>query len=129
VSMDIAYAERLSFMSDLGIIFRTVPALLTQISDTRKARKSGGVLPVPAGANSVSEVNSRPASGGEDSDRVAAAVSATFVTRSQNVIAGTRVEEHREVSTRQSRESCVSFKSGSDSDSIGPRLAQQPPQT
>jgi exopolysaccharide production protein ExoY len=129
VSMDIAYAERLSFISDLGIIFRTVPALLTQISDTRKARRSGGVVPVPAATNSVGEMKSRAATGSEDAGLAATAVSATFVARSQNVIAGTRVEEHRDASTRQSRESWISFKSGSNSDSIGPRLAEQPPQT
>ena len=128
VNMDIAYANRMSFRSDLGIIVRTVPALLTQIFDTRKARKSGGILPDPAGSTSVSGMDSRLTNGGGDSGLAATAFSATFVTRSQNVIAGTRVEEHRDASTRQARESCVSFKSGSDSDSIGPRLAQPPPQ-
>ena len=128
VSMDITYGERLSFASDLGIIFRTVPALLTQISDTRKARKSGSVMPAPAVTNSVNTLASRPASGGEIGGLAAVPVSATFVTRSQNVIAGSRVEEHRAASTQQSRESCISFKSGSDLDSIGPRLAQRPPQ-
>jgi lipopolysaccharide/colanic/teichoic acid biosynthesis glycosyltransferase len=127
VSLDIAYAKQLSFASDLGIIFKTIPALVTQVSDTRKARKSGGMMPVQAAANAPGEMQSSPATGGEEGGLSATAVSATFLTRSQNVIAGTRVEEHRDVSTRQSRETCVSFKSGSESDSIGPRLVQPRP--
>lgn len=129
VCMDIAYAERMTFMFDLGIIFRTVPALLIQMSDTHKARMSGGAVAVSAGMNSFGGMSARPASSGEDGGLAATTVSATFVARSQNVIAGTRVEEHHAASTRQLRESCVSFKSGSASDSMDPRLAQHPPQS
>ena len=98
VRLDIRYGEKLSLGTDIGIIFRTLPALWTQICDTRAARSTGastqGVAP-GAAQPQVPE-------------------SATFLARSQNIIAGTRVEEFRSVTTRQLRESCVSFRVGGE---------------
>ncbi|MGH7945050.1 MAG: sugar transferase [Opitutaceae bacterium] len=107
VRLDIAYAQRRSLLTDLWIILRTLPALWTQISDTRSARsaaaKAGAAVSTPG------------------REAVRSPESATFVARSQNVIAGTRVEEHKKVTTRQSRQSCVSFRTRSESAAAAPR--------
>lgn len=39
IRLDIRYAEKLSFFSDVAIILKTVPALCSQILDTRRARR------------------------------------------------------------------------------------------
>lgn len=42
VRLDIRYSESISLWLDLKIILMTVPALIVQVSDTRRARKSRG---------------------------------------------------------------------------------------
>jgi lipopolysaccharide/colanic/teichoic acid biosynthesis glycosyltransferase len=106
VHLDIAYADTLSLAGDIRIMLRTLPALCAQILDTKKARRTAG-QPGAAPLNATVEVPGSPNS-------------ATFVARSQNVIAGTRVEEHQHVATRQSRQSCVSIRTRSDSAAFGP---------
>lgn len=49
VHLDIAYGKQVSFLSDIGIMLRTLPALWTQISDTRKAR-AAALRPAAAAA-------------------------------------------------------------------------------
>ena len=49
VRLDIAYGEKLALTADIAIMFRTLPALVTQIADTRKARRA--VAPIPVRAN------------------------------------------------------------------------------
>lgn len=88
VGFDIAYGETLSFWEDLRIIFRTAPALWSQISDTRRARAAATCPLVPTSTEPLRDST--------------AAVSATFVTRSQNVIAGTR-EDQRHCTILHSR--------------------------
>ena len=107
IRLDIAYGQKLAVTSDIGIMLRTLPALLTQISDTRKARNVEAPSPVPAVTNQERRVVAD------------AAISATFLARSQNVIVDTQVQVHRSVSTRQSPESCVSFNSGNNLESLG----------
>ena len=107
IRLDIAYGQKLALTSDIGIMLRTLPALLTQISDTRKARNVESPSPVPALANQ------------ERRGVADAAISATFLARSQNVIVDSQVQVHRSVSTRQSPESCVSFNSGNNLESLG----------
>jgi exopolysaccharide production protein ExoY len=111
VRLDIAYGEKLSFVRDIGIIVRTLPALLTQISDIRRARNAGFAADVPAVTNSTG-----------DAAMSAGAISATFVTRSQNVIAGTQPVNHPPAAARHLRESWLSFRAGCDSDAIGSRV-------
>jgi exopolysaccharide production protein ExoY len=94
VKLDIAYAQALSLKQDVGIMLRTVPALVAQISDTRQARDA---------RQSVA-----PASDPAKAD--GASVSATFLTRSQNVIVNT-VEKHLPFAPRQTRDPCISVES------------------
>jgi len=83
VRLDVAYGERKSLVSDLSIIIRTVPAVLTQVSDTRRSRKA----------------NDRPAAPLEAKARVEtapqAAYSATFQDKSQNVNVNTSENQTR----------------------------------
>jgi lipopolysaccharide/colanic/teichoic acid biosynthesis glycosyltransferase len=106
VRLDIAYAERLSFLEDLRIILSTLPALWVQISDTRKARAASKPAE-PALASCAPEVATPPNS-------------ATFVTRTQNVIAGTGVVEHQHV-TQQSSQVCVSYRTRSEAGELQAR--------
>ena len=103
VRLDITYGERLTFAEDIRIMLCTLPALWTQVSDTRRARRTAGRPDTVI--NSTAEIAGHPNS-------------ATFVTRTQNVIAGTRVEEHGQVSTRQSRQSCISFRTRTELESL-----------
>jgi exopolysaccharide production protein ExoY len=108
VRLDIAYGEKLALTADLAIMLRTLPALVVQIADTRRARKAALPAPVPGVTN-------------QERDGVpAAAISATFASRSQNVIVGTQVQEYRNVTTRQAPEPVLSFKSASAAESVRP---------
>jgi lipopolysaccharide/colanic/teichoic acid biosynthesis glycosyltransferase len=50
VQLDIDYSQRRSLALDLQIILQTVPALLTQLSETRKARRAAsGPVSLPVG--------------------------------------------------------------------------------
>jgi lipopolysaccharide/colanic/teichoic acid biosynthesis glycosyltransferase len=49
IRLDIRYARRQGFWFDLGIMFRTVPALMTQLIETRRARNAQPAR-VPAAA-------------------------------------------------------------------------------
>lgn len=48
IRLDVRYAETFSLWLDLTIILRTPTALLTQLSDMRKARAKSAAAPVPA---------------------------------------------------------------------------------
>lgn len=53
IKLDIRYARSKSTWLDLQIILRTVPALLTQIQDTRAGRKGAMTTEIPSVANSA----------------------------------------------------------------------------
>jgi hypothetical protein len=101
VRLDIAYADRISLREDLRIMLKTLPALWPQLSDTRTARRQ------------VTETGLTP-------EAASLPDSATFVARSQNVIAGTHVEDNRDVATRQSQQSCVSYRTSSEAGALKP---------
>jgi hypothetical protein len=75
IRLDIKYARELSFWLDLKIIFSTLPCLLAQVRDSRRARESpsaadhrrpaempDGVLSNGLGRPAVAPANDRPAS-------------------------------------------------------------------
>ena len=104
VSFDIAYGQKLALTTDIAIMFRTPLALLTQIADTRKARTTVAPILAPAATN-------------QNRDEIpASALSATFVSRSQNV---TQVQEYRSVKTLQTQDARLSFKSRSEAEALG----------
>jgi exopolysaccharide production protein ExoY len=47
IELDIEYSVKLSFASDLRIIFKTVPTLCTQIIETRRSRRRAEPAPAP----------------------------------------------------------------------------------
>lgn len=52
IAMDIFYAEHMSVVLDLGIIARTIPALVTETLESRRRNGGGSIEPVaPAGLN------------------------------------------------------------------------------
>jgi exopolysaccharide production protein ExoY len=112
VRLDIAYGQKLTLATDVAIMLRTLPALITQIADTRKARKTVAPVPVPVATNPNRD------------DLPASALSATFVSRSQNV---TQVQEYRNVKTLQTQDSRSAFKSRSAAEALG--AAQPRPQS
>jgi hypothetical protein len=111
VRLDIAYVESLSFLEDIRIMLCTLPALWTQISDTRKAR-AASIPSAAAAASAGPEITAPPNS-------------ATFVARSQNVIAGTGVAEHQNV-TQQSTQVCVSYRTRSEAGELQARSDGNP---
>ena len=104
IQLDIAYADRKSPALDLSIILRTVPALLTQISDTRKARAAAAPAPDPTAVSATPVAVA-----------IEAPATATSFPSSQNVIVGS-MEAPQPFVTRQPQVSCVSFKSDHDFD-------------
>ena len=50
IRLDIRYTETKSLTQDVSIILRTVPALCTQIVDTRRSRQVTKQVPAPAGS-------------------------------------------------------------------------------
>ncbi len=70
IRLDVAYGERRSLPLDVGIIARTVPALVVQVMDTRRARRAARPAMTPVTTDT-----------GES-------VSSTYLAKSQNVIAG-----------------------------------------
>lgn len=54
IRLDIRYGQTKSFWMDIRIILMTVPALLVQIADTRRGRKSAPAQKAPAGIPSYS---------------------------------------------------------------------------
>src|SRR5690606_21585036 len=76
VQLDIAYGEKRTLALDLWIILRTVPALWTQVSDTRKARAARA----PARPPMTVPFGPKP---------LQPAVTVTFAGRTQNVLVGT----------------------------------------
>lgn len=72
IRLDVAYASQRSLATDVGIIFRTPGALVSQLLDTRRARRAAAATPpmeVKAGEEALAE-----------------SVSATYAAKSQNVI-------------------------------------------
>ena len=59
VQLDIAYGQQISLLKDVEIILRTVPALWTQMSDTRKARRATEQLSAPSVIDADGEQLSR----------------------------------------------------------------------
>lgn len=72
VQLDIAYGEKLSLFQDIGIIFRTIPALWIQVVDTRKSRRAVPQLSAPTAVPAATPVFP----------------SATYAANSRNVING-----------------------------------------
>jgi lipopolysaccharide/colanic/teichoic acid biosynthesis glycosyltransferase len=83
IRLDIAYGARKSLVSDLSIIIRTVPAVLTQVADTRRARRTAARPAVPIETNAHAAASLQPA------------YSATFQDKSQNVIVNTPENQPR----------------------------------
>ena len=63
VRLDIRYAEKISWPTDIGIIFRTIPALCAQIIETRESRQLMKQTAVETGNVGDVEVNAGKASG------------------------------------------------------------------
>jgi hypothetical protein len=74
VQLDIAYGETLSLTNDMGIIFRTLPAIWMQITDTRRARRQLERLSAPPAYTLANDSRSR---------------TATTLINSRNVMGGT----------------------------------------
>ena len=72
IRLDVAYATQRSLLSDVSIIVRTPSALVSQVLDTRRARRAAAAVPKPEVSNGVGEVPD--------------AISTTFAAKSQNVI-------------------------------------------
>jgi lipopolysaccharide/colanic/teichoic acid biosynthesis glycosyltransferase len=67
IELDIEYTETKSFWMDVKIIFLTVPALLTQLADTRRARRAHEATPAPAEASPIKLPNGTHAPSGPTS--------------------------------------------------------------
>lgn len=94
VQLDVAYGKRISLVKDVEIILRTVPALWTQMSDTRKARHATGHLSVP---------------GVLDADGEQLSHSTTSLRNSQNVVGG-RLESPSRLPVIPTRAALVSYQ-------------------
>lgn len=111
VQFDIAYGQRISLVKDVEIILRTVPALWTQMSDTRKARRATESLSGPSVLDAEGEQLSR---------------STTSLQNSQNVVAG-RLEESR-LPVIPARAALVSFQPINRVSAALPRVDRSGPQ-
>jgi lipopolysaccharide/colanic/teichoic acid biosynthesis glycosyltransferase len=67
IELDIQYTEAKSFWMDVKIIFLTVPALVTQLADTRRARRAHEATPAPAEASPIKLPNGTHAPSGPTS--------------------------------------------------------------
>jgi lipopolysaccharide/colanic/teichoic acid biosynthesis glycosyltransferase len=77
IRLDIEYGEKLSFGSDIGIMARTLPALWTQLADTRQARRA---VAAPASVAATESPNAAVSP--------AAGISPSYAYRSQNTLTG-----------------------------------------
>jgi lipopolysaccharide/colanic/teichoic acid biosynthesis glycosyltransferase len=112
VQLDITYGQNISLVKDVEIIFRTVPALWTQMSDTRKARRA-------------TESLSAPSVLGADGEQLSQ--STTSLRNSQNVVGG-RLEDTPRLPISPARAALMSFQPIKHASPSSPCIDRSSPQ-
>jgi exopolysaccharide production protein ExoY len=103
VRLDIAYGEKLSLGTDLMIMARTLPALWTQLCDTRKARRAAALQREPAAPTEAPQQAPSPAP----------VIAPAYAVRSHSPLSG-RKPDHMGSGMWPSQNSVLAFNSMAD---------------